>query len=79
MSSVTKLKINGTLCEEESMISNYVANFYEKLYSRQTLDEKQMDAYYQNINQNIKKLTTNLRTCVTKKSLIMKYLKLQTH
>ena len=56
ISSVSKLKINGTTCEDDSIISNYVANFYQKLYSRQTLDEDQMDTYCQNISQNIKKI-----------------------
>lgn len=37
-----------------------MSNFYEKLYSRQTLDENQMDMYCQNINHNIKKKPKDL-------------------
>lgn len=66
MSSVSKLKIIDVICEDESIISNYVANFYEQLYSRQTLDIKSNGWVLSKYKHNI----TN------KKSLIIKYLKL---
>ncbi|CAJ1069845.1 unnamed protein product [Xyrichtys novacula] len=64
MSSLCKLKIHDAVCENEKLISQYVARFYEKLYMTDLLNEDKMSLFLQTIQPNIRRIDDDLHvTC----------------
>ena len=54
LSSMCKLKINNLICEDVKGISQYVADFYQKLYAADCENERDMDMFLEDMERNIK-------------------------
>lgn len=75
LSSISKLTINNQIWEDEKIISKHVADFYNNLYSKDILHEDHMDAFFQTIQSNVKKIDENFKFICDQKITVAETLK----
>lgn len=66
-SSVSKLRINDVICDDEKQISQFVANFYEGLYGADQLNEDDMDVFLKGIEPETKKIDDEFKSICDQK------------
>lgn len=62
ISSLSKLKIDDTVCEDGKLISQYVVSFYEKLCPADPLNKDKMALSLQTIQPDIRKIDEDFQS-----------------
>lgn len=67
VSSLSKLKINDQICEDKKLISQYVANFYQKLYAVDNESGDNIDLFIKGIEKEIKGINEGFKVICDRK------------